>query len=78
MLRPAAVCQATGLTTPTLYRYIKKSLFPPPVPCGRRAVAWPESEVRRVRDTWAQGADDDTVRAVVADIIAAREARAAA
>ena len=44
-LRRKQVEQRTGLSRSTLYQFIKDGAFPKPVPLGRRAVGWLESEV---------------------------------
>ena len=36
-----------GLARSTIYRMMNKGEFPKPVKIGRRAVAWPESEIER-------------------------------
>lgn len=44
-LRRPAVESATGLSRSTIYDMMTRGEFPRPVRIGRRAVAWPESEV---------------------------------
>jgi len=44
-LRRKDVQFRTGLARSTIYLYIKQGAFPKPVPLGRRAVGWLESEV---------------------------------
>ncbi|MBR2813971.1 MAG: AlpA family phage regulatory protein [Reyranella sp.] len=35
-----------GVTTPTLYRWLRAGIFPGPTQIGLRTVAWPEPVVR--------------------------------
>lgn len=44
-LRRPAVEAATGLSRSTIYDMMDRGDFPRPIRIGRRAVAWPESEV---------------------------------
>lgn len=44
-LRRKDVETATGLAKSTIYLRISEGSFPRPVPVGKRAVAWRESEV---------------------------------
>lgn len=46
-LRRKDVEQATGLGRSTIYDRMKEGSFPRPVPVGKRAVAWRESDVAR-------------------------------
>lgn len=45
LLRRRQVEARTGLSRSTLYFYISRGDFPPPVRLGERAVAWVEGEV---------------------------------
>ena len=45
LLRRKDVQHRTGLARSTIYLYIQQDAFPKPVPLGRRAVGWLESEV---------------------------------
>lgn len=51
ILRIAAVQAATGLPRSTIYRYIKKGLFPRPIKLGPRTVGWFASAIA----AWAEG-----------------------
>jgi len=46
MLRIAEVLRTTGVSTATLYRWIKDGTFPAPVRLGTNSVGWRESEIR--------------------------------
>ena len=45
-LRRPDVQAATGLAKATIYLRIKEGTFPRPIPVGKRAVAWRESDVK--------------------------------
>jgi len=69
LLRLPDVMRQTGLRRAAIYARIREGIFPPPVKIGKRAVAWPESEVQawiaeRVAD--ARERDVETARAAVA------------
>jgi len=68
LLRLPAVMSQTGLRRAAIYARVRDGLFPPPVKIGKRAVAWPESEVQawiaeRVAD--ARESEVETARAAV-------------
>lgn len=44
-LRRKQIETRAGLSRSTIYRYIRDTAFPRPVPPGPRAVGWPESDV---------------------------------
>lgn len=44
-LRIRQVKALVGLSRSTIYEHIKRGDFPPPVPIGPRAVAWPSSSI---------------------------------
>jgi prophage regulatory protein len=46
LLRLPDVMRQTGLRRAAIYARIREGVFPPPVKIGKRAVAWPESEVQ--------------------------------
>jgi len=45
-LRLPQVKAATGLSKTTIYEKIREETFPSPVPIGKRAVGWLQSEIR--------------------------------
>ncbi len=45
LLRKHKVLERTGLPSSTLYYYISRKEFPPPVKLGARSVAWKRSEI---------------------------------
>ncbi|MEY2735275.1 MAG: hypothetical protein RLZ58_684 [Pseudomonadota bacterium] len=46
LLRLPEVSARVGLRRSALYAAVQAGTFPPPVRIGKRAVAWPESEVQ--------------------------------
>lgn len=48
LLRLPEVSSQTGLKRAAIYAAIQRGLFPSPVKIGRRAVAWPQSDI----DKW--------------------------
>lgn len=50
ILRRPVVVERTGLSDTSIWREVKAGRFPRPVPLGRRAVGWVESEV----DAWIE------------------------
>lgn len=67
LLRMSAVLQRYGLARPTLYRDIRRGLFPRPVKMGR-ASAWPRVELEAVIAARIAGKTDDEVCELVADL----------
>lgn len=61
----------TGKTD--LYDKIKAGLWPPPVKLGVRTVAWIEHECDAVLAARVRGENDDAIRELVAEMVAARE-----
>ena len=45
ILKLPDVMEATALSRSSIYSYIQQNTFPQPVPLGRRAVGWLETEV---------------------------------
>lgn len=50
ILRRPQVEARTGLSRSTIYDFIKRDIFPAPIPLGGRTVGWIEAEV----DAWLQ------------------------
>ncbi|MDT8759216.1 AlpA family phage regulatory protein [Sphingomonas psychrotolerans] len=67
LLRMSAVLQRYGLARPTLYRDIRRGVFPRPVKMGR-ASAWPRVELEAVIAARIAGKTDDEVCELVADL----------
>jgi len=76
ILRLPAVKAATGLSRSTLYLRILSGVFPRPVSLGGRAVGWPAHEVAALNAARIAGKPDAEIRALVANLEAARKAKA--
>lgn len=72
LYRRPVVEQATGDKRSTLYRKISKGLFPKPVQIGGDRVAWPANEVQAIINARIAGKSEDQIKALVADLEAAR------
>lgn len=71
-LRRKALCEACGMSYSALYRREQVGLFVHPVRLGPRAVGWPAHEIEAVNTALIAGAPDDAIRALVAQLHAAR------
>ncbi|MBB6424628.1 AlpA family transcriptional regulator [Sphingopyxis sp. JAI128] len=67
LLRMPDVIATTALARQTLYRDMRRGLFPRPVKLGR-ASAWPSDAVDAVIAARVAGKTDDEIRALVADL----------
>ncbi len=76
-LRGHEVDDARGLGKSARYHDIAAGLWPPPVKVGKCAL-WPSHEVDAVLRANLRGANDDELRELVADLVAARTAPAEA
>jgi prophage regulatory protein len=74
ILRLPAVKAATGLSRSTLYLRIANGVFTHPVSLGGRAVGWPSHEVAALNAARIAGKPDTEIRALVAQLEAARKA----
>jgi prophage regulatory protein len=78
-LRLQQVRELLGLRTTAIYGRVASGLWPPSVALTRdhagraRSVAWVETECRRVVAAMIAGASDDDLRALVAQMTAARQ-----
>lgn len=72
ILRLPAVKTSTGLSRSTLYLRIAHGVFPHPVSLGGRAVGWPANEVAALNAARIAGKSDGEIRALVAELEAAR------
>ncbi len=73
ILRLPAVKAATGLSRSTLYLRIGHGVFTHPVSLGGRAVGWPSHEVAALNAARIAGKPDAEIRALVAQLEAARK-----
>lgn len=74
ILRRRQVETTYGVGRSTIYDWTRAKLLPPPITLGPRAVGWIADELRAVYAARAAGANDDAVRALVAELVAARNA----
>lgn len=72
ILRLRAVLDRYGKTRSPTYADIQAGLFPRPIKLGARAAGWVEHEVDRVIAARIAGADDKTIRKLVAELHEAR------
>lgn len=72
--RLPTVTAKAGLPKSTLYLRIAQGLWPKPVRLGARAVGWPAQEVTAINAARIAGKSDDEIRALVAELEAARKA----
>lgn len=73
--RPQVLAMA-GFSPSALDREIRKGLFPPPIRLSpdptSRAVGWVEAEIATVNAAKVRGENEDAIRKLVADLVAAR------
>lgn len=72
ILRRKTVSSLTGKSRSTLYRDIAKGLFTAPVNIGGGRVGWPCYEVEKINKARVAGADDEVIKALVAELEANR------
>jgi prophage regulatory protein len=73
ILRIPAVKSESGLSRSTIYLRIAQGLWTKPVSLGARAVGWPCDEVEAINAARIAGKTDKEVRALVANLEAARK-----
>lgn len=79
LLRLPAVLPRLGIGKTTLYRWIKEGTMPPGITlgtCDTAPCVWPSDEIDAMVGAIIEGQSDDERRATVANLIAARRARA--
>lgn len=65
LMRKNEVLHLIGVSKSSLYRMIASGHFPPSVVVGKKAVAWPEHEVREIVGTLVAGMSRDEIRCKV-------------
>ncbi len=75
ILRRKQVEAETGYSRSTIYLRIAQRLWPKPVKLGSRAVGWPAGEIAALNAAIIGGQTEDQIRALVADLEAARRQR---
>lgn len=73
-LRIPVVLKRRGVSRSAHYADIKAGLFPKPVSIGLRAVAHPDYEVDALNAATIAGKSPNDIRALVANLVAARKA----
>ena len=73
ILRRKQVQAATGYSRSTIYLRISQGLFTRPVSLGARAVGFPAGEVAVLNAARIAGKTDNEIRALVAELTAARQ-----
>ena len=73
ILRLPAVKERTGLSRSTVYLRVAQRLFTHPVSLGGRSVGWPSNEVAALVAARIAGKPDAEIRALVAQMEAARK-----
>lgn len=76
ILRLHAVLEQRGRSRSSHYTDIKTGFFVKPVLIGLRAVGWPSSEVALINAARIAGKSDQEIRALVAQLEAARKSAA--
>lgn len=72
--RRKEVDRVTGRSRSSTYEDVADGLMVPPIPIGRRAVAWPRAEVEAVVAARIAGKQPDEIRKLVAKLVAQRTA----
>jgi prophage regulatory protein len=72
--RRKEVDRVTGRSRSSTYEDVADGLMVPPIPIGRRAVAWPRAEVEAVVAARIAGKSPDEIRELVASLVAQRTA----
>lgn len=61
-----------GIASSTFYEWIARGLMPPGIALGWRSVGWPAYELDAIAAARISGKTEDTIRALVQDLISAR------
>lgn len=75
-LRDSDVAQRDGQSRTTRWRQVRCGLYPPPVRVANRAKRYIEHEIDARNQALAAGATDDELRALIAELVAARNCAA--
>jgi len=77
LARLPRVKELTGLGTTSVYGHVARGLLPPPIKITERCSAWVEPEIDAVIHARIAGQDDETIRDLVAKLVADRTAQQA-
>jgi len=72
ILRLPDVMSLTGHSRSTVWHRSKIGLLPRPVKLGAHTTGWPSAEIAAINTARIAGANDDDIRALVADLHAKR------
>lgn len=70
--RLPAVLARLGASRSTVYCWITRGVFPPPVTLGPRLRAWPESELDSIVRARVAGRSDEELRRLVCELVGRR------
>lgn len=73
ILRRPQVEHRAGYPCSTLYLRVSQGLWTRPVSLGAKTVGWPEAEVNAINAARIAGKSDEEIRALVAQLHAARK-----
>ena len=71
--RQGQVHDRVGLKDSAIHARINRGTFPPPIQLGPKVFGWIESEVDAVVKALIRGRDDESLKILVAELIAKRE-----
>ena len=77
LLRLTDVASKLGMRTTSIYRHCAEGLLTQPIKITARCSVWPEDEIDAVVASRIAGKDPGEIRALVAQLTAARATRAA-
>lgn len=61
-----------GIASSTFYDWQQRGLCTPGIPLGVRSVGWPQHELDALAAARIRGANEEEIRALVRDLVAAR------
>jgi len=72
LIRTPVVVALTGVSRPAIYAHMQAGIMPPSIRIGRKAVAWLKSEVELVARARIAGANDETIKRLIAEAVEKR------
>lgn len=73
LLRRPTLEKVLGKGRSTIYKEIQEGLMTPPVNIGGGRVGWPDYEAQKINQARIAGADDEQIKALVAELTAKRK-----